>query len=241
MIATAINALVLPPNYVGQLMDGLDELTVEMATGLREASHELVELAHHQGAAETHERVLAAQVTLQDVQEKARLSREALRLNPLSTRQRWQLDRAIAAIELYGRSLQHVLALTRIVQDHATRPHPWSHGDLVGPSQLVQAADALARALEWYAAYVRLGLSEPLAEARHELARAQAALQAFYEIAERERAASTPVRRLIDIAAFANEIEHLTCRDLAAALDGVRMSDAPACPSSAVEKPAATP
>jgi uncharacterized membrane protein YgaE (UPF0421/DUF939 family) len=241
LIATAINTLVLPPNYIGQVLDSLDELTGQMETGLREAGHELAEIPQHERAAETHQRVLAAEATLHDAQERANLAREALRLNPLLLHRRGQVDRALAAIEVYGRTLQHVLALTRILEDHADRPHPWSHGDLVGPSQLVQATDALARTLEWYQAYVRLGRPDPLAEARHELARAQAALQTFYEIAERERAASTPVRRLIDIAAFASELEHLAYRDLAAALDGASLAGLPACPSSGAAHHVTTP
>lgn len=241
LIATGINALVLPPGYVGQVMDDLDELAGEMANALRAAGRDLVEPSGHEQAAQARTHVLAAQAMLQDAQAKARLAQEARHLNPLLLGRRGQLSRVLAAIEVYARTLQHVLALTRVLEDHAARPHPWTHGDLDGPPQLGEAAEALARTLEWYQAYVRLGRPDPLAEARHELGRAQAALQAFYEIAERERATSAPVRRLIDIAAFVSEIEHLACHDVAAALDGAPLSEMPACPSNGATQPTPTP
>jgi hypothetical protein len=218
LVAAAINVLVLPPDYPGRVAKGLDALAAEIAAGLRDAAATFVEHHRHTDAEQALERLRVAQATLADVEAQLRLAAEALRLSPLRQRRRLQIERDRAALQLYAQALDHAIALARIAREHAARPHRWRQGDLAGPAYLAQAAEALAHALERYQAYVRSGAVDALSEVRHELARAQGALATFLRVAERERAAQTAVERLIDIAAFASELEHLAVADLAAAL-----------------------
>ncbi len=53
LVAVAVNALVLPPNYLDQVDDRLHALVTATARGLREATRIFVERPEHQGAEET--------------------------------------------------------------------------------------------------------------------------------------------------------------------------------------------
>ena len=209
LTATVVNALVLPPSYLGQVAEDFDALAREIADGLRDAMHIFVERPEHEGAAETLERLRAVHASLPDLEARLGLAREALRLSPLVRDQAVILSRYGGAVPLYGRAVNHTSALARTVHEHAARPHPWSHTGLVGRSHPVRAADALALTLEHYVVHLRTGATGSLADVRRELARARAALAAFFEVAEHERAADTPIQRLVDIAAVATELGHL--------------------------------
>ena len=220
LVAAAVNALVLPPDYLGRVDDELHALVTATARGLREATRIFVERPGHEGAAATLERLRAAREARPDLEGDLTLAGSALRFSPLRRGRAPALERYRAAARLYGRASDHTSTLARVVAEHAERHHPWQHGGLVGPSYLVPAAEALSLALERYEAYVRAGNPALLADVRRELDRARAALADFLAAAERERASDTAVQRLVDIAAIVSELEHLA-GDLAQALDGL--------------------
>lgn len=220
LVAAVINALVLPPNYLGLVADDLHTLVTAITRGLREATRIFVERPQHEGAAETLERVRGVAAGLPDLEDHLTLAGSALRFSPLLHGRGPVLERSRVAVQLYGRAVQHVATLARIVRDHAERPHPWAHSGLVGPDHLVQGAEALSLALERFEAYVQAGAPTLLHEVRRELERAHGSLGAFMAVAEREHVQETAVRRLVDIAAVASELEHLAS-DLAATLDGL--------------------
>jgi uncharacterized membrane protein YgaE (UPF0421/DUF939 family) len=220
LIAALINALVLPPDYLGLVADDLHTLVAATARGLREGVRIFVERPRHEGAAETLERLRAVRDQLPDLEARLTLAGSALRLSPLLRRRGPVLERYRVAVQLYGRAIQHVTTLARAVQQHAERDHPWPHAGLVAPSHLVRAAEALSLALERYEAYLPIGEPALLLEVQRELDRAREILAEFLLVAERERASDSPVQRLVDIAAVASELEHLAA-DLAHALVGL--------------------
>ena len=218
LVAAAVNALVLPPDYLDRVDDDLHTLVTATARGLREATRIFVERPRHEGATETLDRLRAARAGLPELEARLTLAESALRFNLLRRGRGPALERYRAAARLYGRASDHTATLARVVVQHAERPHPWEHHGLVGPDHLVEAAEALSLALERYEAYVRSGDPALLADVGRGLARAEAALAEFLQIAERERGQETAVQRLVDIAAIASELEHLAA-DLAEALD----------------------
>ena len=220
LIAAAINALVLPPDYLGRVADDLNDLVTATTRGLREATRIFVERPHHEGADEALERLREAATAVPDLEGRLTLAGSALRFSPLRRGRGPALERYHAAARLYGRAIQHVTTLARVVHEHAGRPHPWPHTGLVGPDHLVRAAEAISLALERYEAYAGAGDRALLGDVRRELDRARAALAQFLVAAEHERAEDTDVQRLVDIAAIASELEHLVA-DLAQALDGL--------------------
>ena len=218
LVAAAVNALILPPNYLDEVADDLHPLVQATAGGLREAVRIFVERPEHEGAAQLLERLREARAGLPDLEARLKLAGSAQRFSPLVRGGRPALERYRAAAALYGRAIHHTTTLARTVQQHAERPHPWQHTDLAAPGELVPAAEALSLALERYEAYARSGNPALLRDVRRELDRARASLATFLAIAERERGADADLQRLVDIAAAASELEHLVA-DLADALE----------------------
>jgi uncharacterized membrane protein YgaE (UPF0421/DUF939 family) len=220
LIAAAINALILPPNYLGQVAEEVDTLVGETTSGLREATRIFVERAQHEGAVERLERLRETRGRLPDVRARLTLAESALRFSPLLRGRGERLERYQAAMRLYERAVHHATTLARAVAEHAERPHPWSHTELVGPSYLVPAAEALSLALERYQGYVRVGDASLFQDVGRDLARGEAYLDDFLTATQRERARETDAQRLVDIAAVASELEHLAA-DLATALESL--------------------
>jgi uncharacterized membrane protein YgaE (UPF0421/DUF939 family) len=220
LIAAAVNALVLPPNYLAEVADDLHALVQATAGGLREAIRIFVERPEHEGAAELLAGLREVRAGLPDLEARLKLAGSAQRFSPLVRESRPALERYRAAAELYGRAVHHITTLARTVQQHAARPHPWQHADLAAPSEFVPAGEALSLALERYEAYARSGNPALLREVRRELDRARASLATFLATAERERATDADAQRLVDIAAVASELDHLVA-DLANALESL--------------------
>ena len=218
--AAIVNALVLPPDYLGQVEDDLHELVTATARGLREATRIFVERPRHEGADDTLQRLRDARGALPDIESRLGLAGSALRFSPLRRGRGPTLERYRGAARLYGRAIDHTTTLARVVHEHAERAHPWRHGGLAGPPHLVQAAEAISLALERYEAYARDGDPALLGEVGRELDRAREALGRFMAVAEVERGIEADVHRLVDIAAVASELEHLVA-DLAHTLGGL--------------------
>jgi uncharacterized membrane protein YgaE (UPF0421/DUF939 family) len=220
LIAAAVNALILPPNYLGQVAEEVDTLVGETTGGLREATRIFVERPRHEGVVETLERLRRTRGRLPDLQARLTLAESALRFSPLLRGRGPSLERYRAAMQLYERAVHHATTLARAVAEHAERPHPWSHAELVGPSYLVPAAESLSLAMERYQGYVRIGDSSLLTEVHRNLARGEADLDDFLAATQRERERDTDAQRLVDIAAVASELEHVAA-DLATALESL--------------------
>ncbi len=232
-VAVSINALVIPPDYLGQVDDDLHDLVTATARGLREATRIFVERPRHEGADDTLERLRGARDHLPDIESRLTLAGSALRLSPLRRGRGPLLERYRDAARLFGRAVDHTTTLARVVHEHAHRQHPWQHGGLAGPPHLVRAAEAISLALERYEAYVRDGHPALLGDVRRELDRARGALAEFMTVAQVERGVEADVQRLVDIAAVASELEHLVA-DLAHALGGLLpLEQAPAAPAAA--------
>ncbi len=209
LIAATVNALILPPSYLGGVIQNLDTLVERVADGLSEAVGIFVERPHHEGAAEARERVRAARTSIPKLESNLRRAAEALRFSPLLTGNGPRLRRARDALKLYNHAASHASRIARIVAQHAERPHSWSHtSHLQSTSHLLETAQALALALKHFQSYVREGTPMPLAESERELKEARAALADFYVAAQMERA-TTEMERLVDIGAIAAELEHL--------------------------------
>lgn len=208
VVAAAINVLVLPPNYVGQLGKDLERLATGVSRGLREATRIFVERPEHEGAAEVLDEMRELRATLPGLEGSLRLAGTALRYSPLRRGSRPVLERYRLAEQLFSRAAHHTTTLARIVQQHAERPHDWPHSGLNAPAELTQVAEQISLALVRYLAYAR-GDEARLADVRAAVARAEASLANFLKIVQAERAAETAVQRLVDIAAVASELEHL--------------------------------
>ena len=220
LVAATINALVLPPDYLGRLADDLHVLSREVTGGLRQAVYAFFEQHEHEGAGEALERLRAARDTLPEIEGHLDLARSALRFSPLLRGRAPIIARYGAALRLYTLAVHHVTTLARTVQEHAARPHTWPHTGLAAPVHVVAAADAISKALECYEEYAHTGNPAVLDTVRRELTSAEEALSAFLDVTQREQAEDTAVQRLVDIASVESELQHLAA-DLATMLDGL--------------------
>lgn len=209
LVATSINALIAPPNYLPAVVRSLDALVDEVSDELIEAVRIFVEMPNHEGAADVRESIRITREGIPEIRRNLDLARRALGLSPLLRGSGPAVDRAAIAFKLYSSAASHAAGTARVLVQHAQRPHSWSHAPLDSPSNLLLAAASLAIAMKHFQAYVREGLPAPLGDARQELRRAQSALRSFYDDAARERE-GTAMERLVDVAAIASEIEHLT-------------------------------
>ena len=210
LVAVIINTVLFPPNYLGQVAESTETLGGRLANGLRETMRAFALRPDHQGAREALQRARSARSSVPEIEERLRLSAEALRLNPLRRGEMEGLHRYQEALRLYTRTSYHASTLARVVRQHAARPHSWPHEGLESPTYLLRVVDGLAGALESYQLYVRTGSSEKLAEAERRAEEARSALREFPAVAGRDQATTPAVGPFVDAAAIASELEHLS-------------------------------
>lgn len=210
LVAATINALILPPNYVGEVARSLDALIQQVAGGLEEAVRIFAVLPRHEGASETRLALREARQVVPAVQSRLKLAQDALRFSPMLRGEQASIDRCREALRLYDRASSHASRIARVVVQHAQRPHTWSHDShLASTDALLEIARNLAEALREFQSFVWHGDLVALAEAERAHHEAERDLASFYSTAARERA-ETEMERLVDVGAIASELEHLT-------------------------------
>lgn len=222
LVAVTINTLLFPPNYLGQVAESTETLGRKLAHGLRESMQAFALRPDHKGAREALQLARSTRSSVPEIEERLRLSAEALRLNPLKRGELEGLHRYQEALRLYKRTSYHASTVARVVRQHAARPHSWSHGGLESPTYLLRVVEDLAGALESYQAYVRTGSAEELAAAERRAEEARSALEGFPVVAGRDQESLQAVEPFVDAAAIASELEHLSL-DLHEALEGAAL------------------
>jgi len=218
-LAVAVNALILPPEYHGQLRGLLQRSTTITLEALRWGLDDLLDGASADVAADHYGRVADELGRLAAEREALERARDALRFSPLRRQTRAPVERLARGVEHVERILDHAHGTLRVAWQHArraARPHPLRAGH--APAALAVFRDSLQLALEQYALYLTHGRTEDAQLAAQTLAVARAARQGFLSAAEIDLRGAGELESRVDLAAVESELEHVL-EDLGVAVD----------------------
>jgi uncharacterized membrane protein YgaE (UPF0421/DUF939 family) len=209
-VAVAVNALVLPPEYLGQVSDLFERLVELNARALELAFDDVAGGVDAETAGDHLSALRLEAERLAEERQSLGRARDALRFSPLRRHRRDALERYARGVETAGRLAGHGQGALRIAWQHARREaHTTLGTERLQP--LITVRDAAVAALDTYADYIRSDDAHDLDEARLALERAQQARAAFLLAAERhlEQAITIAVEDRVDVAALETELEHV--------------------------------
>ncbi len=219
LVAVGVNALVLPPEYLGEIDQLHAQLTAAVLASVGQGVADLLDGAVAAVVGVQYERLEAEARRLAEERSTLDRARDAVRYSPLRRRNRATVERYSRAVETLQNLLGHARGILRIALQHARReatPRPLRGPG--APDALAALEGAVCRAIEQYAAYVASGDVDDFVQARQALTAAHAARQVFLRAAEQGLQQAGPLEPRVDLAAVVSELEHILT-DLESALD----------------------